>query len=76
MYECFHCGFRSVIWNGDFDFEDYGYEGEGIIHTLTCQHCGAEIEYAIAANNNCVGQMSLFEEEEDESNSERTGEDQ
>ena len=73
MYECFHCGFRSVIWNGDFDFEDYGYEGEGIIHTLTCQHCGAEIEYAIAANNNnCVGQMSLFEEEEDESNSERT----
>jgi len=46
-YECFHCGAYSVFWNGDFDFSDYGYEGEGIIHTCTCGNCGAEIEYRI-----------------------------
>ena len=34
MYECFHCGARAVIWDADFNFEDYGLEGEGIIHLL------------------------------------------
>lgn len=46
-YECFHCGSRSVIWGADFSFEDYGREGEGIVHTLHCDNCGAEIEYYI-----------------------------
>ena len=32
MYECFHCGERSVIWQSDFTFEDFGYEGDGIVH--------------------------------------------
>ena len=35
------------MWNADFDFSDMGYEGEGIIHTCTCNNCGAEIEYRI-----------------------------
>lgn len=26
-YECFHCCTRGVIWESDFDFEDFGYEG-------------------------------------------------
>lgn len=47
MYECFHCGKKSVIWDSDFDFEDYGYEGKGIIHCCHCGNCGAEIEYRI-----------------------------
>lgn len=47
MYECFHCLSKSVVWNADFDFEDYGLEGEGIVHCLTCANCGAEIEYYI-----------------------------
>lgn len=47
MYECFHCGLRAVIWGADFSFEDFGYIGEGIVHTLTCSNCGAEIEYRI-----------------------------
>ena len=46
-YECFHCGAFAVMWNADFDFSDMGYEGEGIIHTCTCNNCGAEIEYRI-----------------------------
>ena len=47
-YECFHCGHRTVVWGSDFDFSDYGYEGEGIVHTCTCANCGAEIEYRVS----------------------------
>lgn len=47
---CFHCGGNSVIWSGDFSFEDYGIEGEGIIHILTCSDCSCEIEYKVPLN--------------------------
>ena len=47
MYECFHCGEKSVIWQSDFSFEDYGEEGEGIIHECMCTNCGALITYRI-----------------------------
>lgn len=47
MYECFHCGMRSVIWDSDFSFEDMGYEGDGIVHICHCTNCNAEIEYLI-----------------------------
>mgnify|MGYP007092167633 CR=1 FL=1 len=56
MYECFHCGSQSVIWDCDYDYADYGLEGKGIIHTCHCMNCGARIEYYI----------SLDEEGEDE----------
>ena len=46
-YECFRCLHKSVIWDNDFDFEDFGYEGEGIVHCCHCLHCGADIEYRI-----------------------------
>ena len=46
-YECFHCLSKSVIWDSDFDFEDFGYEGQGIVHICHCTNCGAEIEYRI-----------------------------
>lgn len=49
MYECFHCGQRAVIWDSDFDYEDYGYDGEGIVHACHCTNCGAEIEYRVPA---------------------------
>lgn len=47
MYECFHCGERAVIWGSDFDFEDYGLEGEGVVHELHCTSCGARITYEV-----------------------------
>lgn len=47
MYECFHCGHRAVVWDSDFDAEDYGYENDGIIHECHCAHCGAMITYYI-----------------------------
>ena len=51
MYECFHCCTKSVVWDSDFDFADFGYEGEGIIHICHCANCGAEIEYRIPIIN-------------------------
>lgn len=48
MYECFHCGARAVIWDCDFTFEDFLYEGgEGLVQICHCTNCGAEIEYRI-----------------------------
>lgn len=47
MFECFHCMTKSVIWDSDFNFEDYGLEGEGIIHVCHCTNCGARITYEI-----------------------------
>ena len=47
MYECFHCCEKSVIWDVDYNFEDMGYEGEGIVHMCHCTKCGAQIEYRI-----------------------------
>lgn len=47
MYECFHCCCRSVIWDCDYDYSDYGLDGEGIIHECHCTNCGAQITYYI-----------------------------
>lgn len=44
---CFHCMEPAVCWDSDFDFEDFGYEGEGIVHVCHCANCGAEIEYRV-----------------------------
>ena len=52
MYECFHCGERTVIWDSDFDSEDYGYEEPGIIHECHCTNCGARITYFVPIDNN------------------------
>ncbi len=46
-YQCFHCLHNTVYWSSDFSFEDYGLEGEGIIHVCHCGYCGADIEYYI-----------------------------
>lgn len=60
MYECFHCGERAVIWDADFDTEDYGYEFPGIVHACHCTNCGADITYVI----------DLSKDEDDEAESE------
>ena len=60
MFECFHCLTKSVIWDSDFDFSDYGYEGEGIVHVC---HCGADIEYRIPCN---VSEEDLIETEKED----------
>lgn len=47
MYECFHCLEKAVIWDADFDFDDYGFEGKGIVHECHCTKCGARIIYQV-----------------------------
>lgn len=51
MYECFNCLARAVIWDGDFDFADYGCDGEGIIHECHCENCGARITYYVPCDS-------------------------
>ena len=50
-YQCFHCLHQSVIWDNDFTFEDFGYDGDGLVHVCHCANCGAEIEYRVPINN-------------------------
>lgn len=47
MYQCFHCLTNGIVWQCDYSFEDFGYEGEGIVQICRCTNCGAEIEYRI-----------------------------
>lgn len=49
-HKCFHCGQRAVIWDTDADFEDFGFEGDGVVLMLHCAKCGAEIIYKIPAD--------------------------
>lgn len=56
MYQCFHCLTNSVVWEADFDFEDFGYEGEGIVHICHCENCGAEFEYRIPMEDDDEGE--------------------
>ena len=46
MPECFECG-SELHWQSDFDFEDYGREGEGIVSNWVCPKCGTEYEVYI-----------------------------
>lgn len=47
MFECFHCCRKAAVWDSDFDFSDFGLEGNGVVHVCHCTNCGAEIEYRI-----------------------------
>lgn len=40
MANCINCG-AELCWQNDFDYEDYGIEGEGIVSVWHCTQCGA-----------------------------------
>jgi len=46
---CWHCN-KELIWGGDFDYEDYDLEGDGIVSNLSCPNCEAYVE--VYWNNN------------------------
>ena len=48
MFECAHCLQKAVIWDCDYAFSDFDYDGEGIVQFFHCTNCGAEIEYYIS----------------------------
>ena len=67
MYECFHCLQKSVIWDADFTFEDYGLEGEGLVHHCDCSNCGAEIEYYVPITEEDVNELKeIYGEHKDD----------
>lgn len=43
---CWFCG-AEMIWGGDNSFEDFGFDGEGIVANLSCPNCGAYAEFSI-----------------------------
>lgn len=49
-----NCGFcgGALIWQSDFDFDDFGYEGEGIVSQAICSNCGAEVETRVRTDEN------------------------
>lgn len=53
---CFHCGHNSVVWDCDYDAEDYGCDQSGVVHICHCTHCGANIEYTVLddKDNDCL----------------------
>ena len=56
---CWHCR-SELIWGGDFSFEDYGMENEGIISNLSCPNCPTNVEvyYTIKDEDNDVRKES------------------
>ena len=48
--KCWHCR-TEVIWGGDHDFEDCGYEGEGIVSNFSCPTCEATYECYLPLEN-------------------------
>ena len=44
--KCWHCG-EDMIWGNDFDFEDYGYSGKGIVSSFSCSNCKATPEVCL-----------------------------
>ena len=42
--KCWHCN-TELIWGGDHTFEDYGYDGDGIVTNLSCPNddCKTEV---------------------------------
>ena len=41
--KCWHCN-TEVIWDCDYDFDDIGYDGYGIVSVFHCPNCEAEYE--------------------------------
>ena len=41
--KCWHCK-TEAICGGDHDFENYGYEGQGIVSNFHCPNCESEYE--------------------------------
>ena len=48
--KCWHCR-ADMIWGADFDYEDYGYSGEGIVSSFSCSNCEATAEVCLPFNN-------------------------
>ena len=55
MYECINCGAKSVSWQSDFTFDEYGFPGDGVVSVWHCNNCGADILYLIHSGDEYDG---------------------
>lgn len=46
MFYCSLCG-HQLNWHSDFDFEDYGYSGEGVVGVYTCSNSKCSFDYKV-----------------------------
>jgi hypothetical protein len=58
---CFHCGHNSVVWDCDYNVEDYGCDQSGVVHACHCTHCGADIVYTVLDDKDDVDCLPLEE---------------
>lgn len=49
---CWRCS-HEMIWGGDFSYEDYGLDGEGVISNHSCPNCGASMEFYAGEDDEC-----------------------
>ena len=47
MVKCWFCK-EEMIWSNDFTFDEWGFEGEGLVAVLTCSGCGSEARFVQA----------------------------
>lgn len=47
---CVECG-GSLLWNSDFDFEDFGILQDGVVGIYTCGKCGYTYEFFDGEND-------------------------
>ena len=49
---------KYMSWDSSFSFEDYCYEGEGVVSFYECLKCGTTIEI-------CIPEKSPYEDGDD-----------
>ena len=70
--KCWHCN-SEVIWGGDFDFEDYGMDGEGIVSNLSCSNCKAFYECYLDLEEESNGEKEIITASDKSEESEKSG---
>ena len=70
--KCWHCG-GEVIWGGDFDYEDYGIDREGIVSNLSCSRCKAYYECYLDLEEESNGEKEIITASDKSEESEKSG---
>ena len=46
MVKCYNCE-SDMIWRHDFNFNEVGYEGDGVVTSFICPACDTYAEFVI-----------------------------
>ena len=50
MVKCYNCE-SDMIWRHDFNFNEVGYEGDGVVTSFICPACDTYAEFGIPDKN-------------------------